>query len=161
MYHIPHLKTHFTPLPLCAKSKMFCCLNYTIHICALFICACYFTNSSNANFVSILFAYRCYACCTTICNIMLHYTLIFHNYFPPFCERHRWGYETLSLLFAFQFYSPSEKFRRLFYCLSKFFVLTAVDLMSTKHGFMPVSVSPIQTAEPITNKLVSLPFPKD
>ena len=33
----------------------------------------------------------------------------FHKYKPPFCERHRWGYETLSLLFAFQFYSPSDK----------------------------------------------------
>lgn len=32
-----------------------------------------------------------------------------HKYKPPFCERHRWGYETLSLLFAFQFYSPSDK----------------------------------------------------
>ena len=39
------------------------------------------------------------------CRITGHY----HRYKPPFCERHRWGYETLSLLFAFQFYSPSDK----------------------------------------------------
>lgn len=25
----------------------------------------------------------------------------FHIYFPPFCERHRWGYETRWLTFAF------------------------------------------------------------
>lgn len=52
------------------------------------------------------------------------------------------------------------KIRRLFYWLSKFFVLIAVDLMSTKHGFMLASVSLIQRAELITSKLVSLLFPK-
>ena len=40
---------------------------------------------------------------------MLHKLSKLHKYKPPFCERHRWGYETLSLLFAFQFYSPSDK----------------------------------------------------
>ena len=45
-------------------------------------------------------------------------------------------------------------------CLLKFLNLTAVDLMSTKHGFMLASVSLIQRAELITSKLVSLLFPK-
>lgn len=47
------------------------------------------------------------------------------------------------------------KIRRLFYWLSKFFVLIAVGLMSTKHGFMLASVSLIQRAELITSKLIT------
>lgn len=53
------------------------------------------------------------------------------------------------------------KIRRLFYCLLKSFVKIAVVLMSTKPGFMLVSVLPIQTAELITSKLVSRLFLKD
>jgi len=52
------------------------------------------------------------------------------------------------------------KIRRLFYCLLKSFVKIAVDLMSTKPGFMLASVLPIQTAELIISKLVSHLFLK-
>lgn len=57
-----------------------------------------------------------------------------------------------------QFYN--YKYLEVLTCLLKSSKITAVGLMSTKHGFMLASVSLIQRAELITSKLVSLLFPK-
>lgn len=72
---------NFIPLYiLCAKPQLFCFFYCTICVCTLFICFCNFTNLRNAYAITILFTDERKTDSTTVGNVMLIYTIIFHIY---------------------------------------------------------------------------------